>query len=187
MTARKMTEFAKIPQFTKPGQYAVDYGFTYLIDFVDEEIATAGLVMEPDFQRGHVWTERQQAAYVEFLLRGGLTGRDLYFNNPGWNQPVGPGEYADYVCVDGLQRITAIRRFVENDIKVFGSFFNEYTDKRRLGLNTIRVHINDLKTKDEVLRWYLEMNSGGTPHTKRELARVKNLLSAKRQEDENND
>ena len=49
MTARKMTEFAKIPQSTKPGQYAVDYGFTYLIDFVDEEIATAGLVMEPDF------------------------------------------------------------------------------------------------------------------------------------------
>lgn len=36
--------------------------------------------------------------------------------------------------------------------------------------------INDLQTEEEVLNWYLEMNSGGTVHTKEELDKVKHLL-----------
>jgi hypothetical protein len=28
-----------------------------------------------------------------------------------------------------------------------------------------------------VLQWYLELNSGGTPHTKEELDKVKKMLS----------
>jgi hypothetical protein len=42
--------------------------------------------------------------------------------------------------------------------------------------NNIIWHVNDLKTREEVLIWYLEMNSGGTPHTKEELDRVKRML-----------
>lgn len=133
--------------------------------------------MNPDFQRGHVWTKAQQKAYIEFLLKGGTSGRDVYFNNPSQHISVKPGEYNDYVCVDGLQRITAIQKFVANEIKVFGSYFREFTDPRQINMNTIRVHINDLKTKDEVLIWYLEMNSGGTPHSKKELNRVKAMLT----------
>ena len=32
-----------------------------------------GLQFNPDFQRGHVWTEGQQIAFMEFLLKGGKT------------------------------------------------------------------------------------------------------------------
>lgn len=132
--------------------------------------------MTPDFQRGHVWTEKQQWAYVEFLLRGGNSGRDLYFNCPSWHNQVPEGAYNEYVCVDGLQRITANRRFINGEIKAFGSYFSEYTDSLRLTQNTVRVHINDLKTRRDVLQWYLEMNAGGTPHTNKELQRVRALL-----------
>jgi hypothetical protein len=38
------------------------------------------------------------------------------------------------------------------------------------------LNINDLKTKKEVLIWYLEMNSDGTPHTEQELNKVKNMI-----------
>ena len=78
--------------------------------------------------------------------------------------------------MDGLQRITAISRFVHNEIKVFGSYFKEYTDSPRIVMDTIRVNINDLKTRREVLQWYIDMNAGGTPHSKEEIDRVRGLL-----------
>lgn len=178
----KYTSFRDIPQFTSWGSYAVDYPLDHLIRYVDDCVAEQGLQLCPDFQRGHVWSRSQQVAYVEFLLRGGKSGRDLFFNCPSWHHQVGPGEYDDFVCVDGLQRITAVRAFVENRIPAFGTLFRDYTDTLRIMNDTLRVHINTLKTRREVLTWYLEINSGGTPHTKKELTRVKALLDAAGQE-----
>jgi len=100
--------------------------------------------------------------------------RRTLFNKPSWHLPVAAGAYDDYVCVDGLQRITAIQGFIGNRFPVFGSFFWEYRDRMDI-MNTVRVHVNDLKTKKEVLTWYIEMNSGGTPHSKTEIARVSAL------------
>ena len=40
----------------------------------------------------------------------------------------------------------------------------------------MKLNINNLKTKKEVLSQYIEMNEGGTPHTKEEIDKVKELL-----------
>ena len=173
---KKYTSFKEIPQFTRDGSYAVDVPLNRVSRWVAKEQEELGLELNPEFQRGHVWTKRQQVAYMEFLLRGGRTGRDFYFNYPSMHIQVPDGAYNAYVCVDGLQRLTAIQKFFGNELKVFSSFFREYTDCIRISMNCIRVHVNDLKTEEEVLRWYIEMNSGGTPHSKAEIARVKALL-----------
>ena len=156
----KYTSFKAIPQFTRAGSYAVDIPLDRVPKWVANEQEDPGLVLTPEFQRGHVWTKKQQVAYLEFLLRGGRTGRDLYFNYPSQH----------------VQGLTAIQRFFGNELKVFGSYFREYTDTIRMTTNTVRIHVNDLQTEKEVLNWYLEMNAGGTPHSKTELARVKALL-----------
>ena len=174
----KLTRFKDIPQFTSRGRYAADYPMDSLVKYLEELQTEMGLQLTPDFQRGHVWTEDQQIAFIEYLLRDGQSGRDLYFNCPSWHIRVPAGEYDEFVCVDGLQRITAITRFIHNEIKVFGSHYKEYTDPIRLRNYTLRVHVNDLKTRREVLTWYLEMNSGGTPHTKDELNQVQQLLDS---------
>ena len=83
----KYTKFKEIPQFTRDGSYAIDCSLPFLKDWVADE-QNEGLELNPDFQRGHVWTREQEIAYIEFLLRGGRTGRDLYFNKPSWNNPV---------------------------------------------------------------------------------------------------
>ena len=174
----KYTSFREIPQFTRAGSYAVDIPLDRVSKWVAKEQEELGLELNPEFQRGHVWTKRQQVAYMEFLLRGGRTGRDFYFNYPSMHIQVPDGAYNAYVCVDGLQRLTAIQKFFGNELKVFGSFFWEYTDRIRISMNSIRVHVNDLKTEKEVLQWYIEMNSGGTPHSKTEITRVKTLLDS---------
>lgn len=174
----KITRFKDIPRFISHGSYACDYPMDRLVKWVEEAQEEEHLELCPEFQRGHVWTKEQQMAYIEFLLRGGKTGRDLYFNNPSQHHTVPEGAYNAFVCVDGLQRITAMRRFIHNEIPAFESFFSEYTDNMRIIKDTIRIHINDLQTEKEVIMWYLEMNSGGTPHSREELERVKALLNS---------
>lgn len=178
-----MARYRDIPQFTSEGSYAVDMEPRYLVDWIQEEITTMGLNMCPDFQRGHVWTGEQQKAYIEYCLRGGRSGMDLYFNCPWWNDGRRTGDYQEYVCVDGLQRITAWMAFLENKIDVFGYFYRDFTDRWPCKI-TMRVHVNNLQTRREVLRWYIDMNAGGTPHTKAEIERVRELLGEEKEGDD---
>jgi hypothetical protein len=170
----KLTRFRDVPQFIRSGSYEVDFAPDRLGKWVEEQRVEAGLDIDPDFQRCHVWTAKQQTAYIEFFLRGGATARTIYFNNPDWSRPSTTG-YKDFVLVDGKQRLEAWRRFIAGEIKVFGSKFADFTDSLRLQ-QTMRVNVNNLQTKAEVLQWYLDFNSGGVVHTDEELDRVRLLL-----------
>ena len=157
--------FKDIPQFTNWGHYAVDVHLRYVPETLVEYREGYDLDTNPDFQRAHVWDNAQRTAYVEFLLRGGRSGRDIFFNCPGFN---GAGETGRMVLVDGKQRLEAVSRFFGGTLEVFGRYFGEYEDRLRQ-INTLRFWVNDLETRGEVLAWYLEMNAGGTPHTPEEL------------------
>lgn len=165
-------KFSDIKQFITNGNWECDYSIKSFVDTIEEWEETQGLQMSPDFQRGHVWNEKQQKEYVEFLLKGGKTARVIYLNNPTW---ANYKNKHDFVCVDGLQRSTAIFRFVKNEIKVFGHYYDEFEGSPRM-MQGIKININDLKTRKEVLQWYLEFNSGGTVHTEEELTRVREML-----------
>lgn len=173
---KKISKFTDIPQMlTNRANYHVDVGLKYFDSTIQEYIDEQGLILNPDFQRGHVWTEQQQIAYVEYILRGGTSGKDLYFNKPSWHCKA-QTDYDDFVCVDGLQRITAIRKFMTNQIRAFGLLLKEFEDEPRHITTRISIHINDLQYKKDVLQWYVEMNEGGTPHTTEEIERVKQMI-----------
>ena len=56
--------FRDIPAFTSGGNYAADYSLRDLVSWVQKEVEKSGLILCPDFQRGHVWTEKQQEDYI---------------------------------------------------------------------------------------------------------------------------
>lgn len=168
-------DFRDIIQYTRKGEWEVDYSIEMLVEKIDKWIIEEGLELCPDFQRGHVWTEEQQIAYIKHVLRGGTSGKTIFLNNPNW-QEHRSDTYIDFVCVDGLQRITALKRFINNEIKVFDHYYRDFTGSLRIYHN-IKININNLQTKKEVLQWYIEMNEGGTPHTKEEIDKVKELIS----------
>lgn len=78
--------------------------------------------------------------------------------------------------MDGLQRITAIRRFMNGEIPVFESYINEYEDDMSIVRHNIKVNINNLKSEKDVLQWYVDMNAGGTPHSSEEIDRVIKMI-----------
>lgn len=168
-----MAKFNEIPQFTF-GSYEVDIHIRYLEKALKGYEEDYNLEMNPDFQRGNVWTEEQQIKFIEFFFRGGKSARVIYFNIGEWSDKKDT-DIPQMVCVDGLQRITAMLRFLHNEIPLFGYYLNEYEDKITND-NTFRFNINNLPYKKDVVKWYLEMNSGGTVHSKEELDRVNKML-----------
>lgn len=160
----------EIPKFKEFGMSnSINLGFASYVDFIKEQIENYDLQLNPDFQRGHVWNKRQQEKYIEFIFRGGRTGRDFYFN---WNRTTN-----EYVCVDGLQRTMAFIRFIDGNIKAFDQYFDDFCfPKRVVGGNPLlefrlNVYINYLESTKEILEWYIDMNSGGIPHTDDEIER----------------
>lgn len=166
-----ITSFKEIPQYTEGGSWECNFDIDGVWDWINRESVELGLDMNPDFQRAHVWTERQQRYFIEYFLRGGKTGRVLYFNHEGWG-----GTYeGEFVIVDGKQRCEAVRKFIANELKAFGHYFRELGNPRMIH-NSFRINVNNLKTRAAVLNWYLEMNTGGTPHSQAEIGKVLSML-----------
>lgn len=93
------------------------------------------MLKEGNYQRNHIWTDEQSIRYVEYLIQGGISAREFFFNCSGWDTSnPGPLELVDVISV------------------------------------------NDLKTRAEVMQWYVDMNSGGTVHSAEEIDRVRSLI-----------
>ena len=140
-----------------------------------------GLELVPDFQRGHVWVQSQRERYVENLLRGSAPNTIL-FNSPYFDRL--SGETTDLPltmqCIDGLQRLTSVRMFMEGEVKIFGGMtVNDLTDThfdaRR---HRMRFSVFTFKKRRELLQFYLDLNSGGVVHSAEEIARVTALRDA---------
>lgn len=167
----KITDFRDIKTFPHCG-YHVHVDWSYLEKHIAQSMEF-GLDLNPDFQREHVWNESQQSKYCEYVLQGGTSGKELYFNCPGWS---GTEIEGPYVIVDGKQRLEAVRSFMRGEIKVFGAYRHEYTNKPDMMVARFSWNVAALKTRKEVLEWYLNFNSGGVVHTEEELDRVRALL-----------
>jgi len=177
-----MPRFQDIPQFTRSAPYAVDISWEYLHLHYTRAIVEDQLDINPDFQRAYVWTPEQKVRYIEFILQGGMTGRDLYLNCPGWRMGRVGRNYPEgwYVLVDGKQRLDAVLGFLNNEVPIFGGHYRrDYTDHPDMLKANFKWHVNDLETYPEVLQWYIDLNAGGTIHTDEEINRVKGLILGK--------
>lgn len=158
------------------GPWSCDFAFDYLPKLVEDWKRDYRLDLDPDFQRAHVWTDTQRAAFVEHVLSGGPSGRDLYFACAGWSRSLAPKDAL--VIVDGKQRLEAVLRFLRDELPVRGRVCSEWTGRMRFSIGArFRFHIADLGRAD-TLRWYIALNAAGTPHAPEEIERVRALLDA---------
>ena len=161
-----------IVRLTPQPHYKCDLNLDGIETALEHYEKTYGLELEPDFQRAHVWTRAKRIAYVEHLLRGGRGSHELKFNCYNWRHH---REQGPMTLVDGLQRLTALRLFLGNKLPAFGHLFSEIEGHVPNDV-LITFFVNDLPDRAAVLRWYLELNSGGVVHKPKELARVRELL-----------
>lgn len=165
--------------------YSVDYpwsGCERMLTWLADG-SGAPVELEPDFQRGHIWSPEQQRHFIENVFRGVVdqAGLSLRFNAPGWETTPTGDLPATVQCVDGLQRLTAVRRFLTGEVKPFGlpvEAFDRSPFQVRGPSNRFRfrVMVYTFQKRADLLQCYLDLNAGGSPHTEAEIDRVRVLL-----------
>ena len=171
-----------------PRGQTCDVSLSSLVD----EIQRGVLQLNPDYQRGAVWTDEQAARFVGHWLEGGEVPR-IWVQRWDSRDNVTPGDLARYSVgasgdwnylpqevVDGQQRLRAIYRWRNGEIAA------EMTDGERVTYSqtneverrgfSIQLTYIDLP-RVERLRLYLRLNRGGTVHTDEEIARVREMLA----------
>ena len=168
--------FAAIPQFPR-GDSSLDIPFNFLEKHL-EQMAPLGLELNPDYQRDLCWSTEQKTRFIEYVLRGGEHGKTLVFNHSHW-QTLGGGRYE---LLDGKQRLDACLGFVRNEIPVFGGYFYRDGEPNFRSTQWIQIKTIALKTREEILQYYLDLNDGGVAHTELDIGKVRFLLECERRE-----
>ncbi|MGS3149145.1 DUF262 domain-containing protein, partial [Aeromonas caviae] len=167
---------AALDQLIRPlpnPRYTIDVSFRYIEHQLNGyEQDWGGLNLEPDFQRGHVWTHEQRVAFIEGIFRGtvGDSQRIIQFNVPHWDDENHGGDLPNEIqIVDGLQRLTTVRMFMAGEIAIFGGLKASDLDGSKYAVNRpsyrLQFAIHNFANRADILRYYLAINSGGTPHS----------------------
>ncbi len=166
-------------------RYTIDASFRYIehqLNCYDKD--WGGLNLDPDFQRGHVWSYEQRVAFMEGIFRGtvGDSQRIIQFNAPHWDDDNHGGDLPNEIqIVDGLQRLTTVRMFMAGELAIFGGLKACDLEGSHYAVNRpnyrLQFAIHNFANRADLLRYYLAINSGGTPHSTSEIERVKALLA----------
>lgn len=145
---------------------------------MEDEPSVPALVLDPEYQRGHVWTEEQQRRFAGHVIEGGAVPPIIVRRDRTYQLP-------DEV-VDGKQRLTALYRWLKDEIPA------ELRDGTLLWIHDLDPeakrfitgiggpHLSfryGYWTQREVLDLYIKLNRGGTVHTDAEIDRVRQMLS----------
>jgi Protein of unknown function DUF262 len=129
----------------------------------------------PPWQRPEVWSNERKVAYIEGIFLGFGTGTYVVHESD-WAED-GAKPMSGWL-IDGQQRMTAIRDFVQDNLTIFdGLRFSSLSvaDQRIRFLSVVfpSVELEYRPDEQRLKEIYLRMNFGGVPHTEQDLQRLR--------------
>jgi Protein of unknown function DUF262 len=155
------------------GDYPIDTllirNETRTVHDVLRRIEKGSFIMDPDFQRDFIWEEDKQCKLIEsVMMRIPLPVFYLAENNKG-----------QMIVVDGLQRLSTFRRFVNNELKLKLPHQPELKDKyfrdlppklqNRVEDCSLVLYVIDAKVPARALLDIFERVNGGVPLTRQQM------------------
>lgn len=137
-----------------------------------------GIDLEPEYQRGNVWDLEQKRALIDSVFRNIDIGKLAIIKRP-WgpdgNKPATPKLYE---MLDGKQRLTALIEYYTGQFTYRGKYFHElcWGDKGHFKYYTVSIAETDPLTKEQKYRYFLKLNTTGTPVDAEHMAKVAGLL-----------
>jgi hypothetical protein len=133
------------------------------------KITRGGFVLNPDFQREFVWPDEKQSRLIESVLM--RIPLPVFY--------LAEDEEGRYVVVDGLQRLTTFKRFLNGELtlklsdrpELDGLTCSELTPKlqNRLEDSDLTLYILDSKAPERARLDIFERVNGGVPLTRQQM------------------
>lgn len=152
-----------------------------------KELEDSGFTVElnPEFQRGHVWTLEQQITFIEDFVAGKLPEhiKRVLFNSIYDDENTADEQVrGKMLCIDGLQRLTACLDFINGKFNIYNGRVN-YQHLLETGVihrakYLLSFDFYEIKSYKELLQLYIDLNSRGTVHSADEIERVQQMSCA---------
>lgn len=139
--------------------------YTGTISNLLHKILFFGCDMNPEYQRGNVWTVEQEEKLIDSIFKQINIGAFI-FAEKDWTK--GHDVVDDlYEIVDGKQRLTAILHFIEGKIKYNGLYYHEMHEYNRSFFEGTNVMIGEINfqngyNKKEVIENFIRLNECGS-------------------------
>ncbi len=136
-----------------------------------------GLDFDVDYQRELVWTQQQKVELIDSIYRNIDIGKFVIIRRPWGDDPNKPATPLLYEVLDGKQRINAMLDFYLNRFQYKGLYFSELHPFDRNHFRHYRISFAETHplTREQKLRYFLKLNTCGTPVDRRHMDRVEQM------------
>lgn len=135
--------------------------------------------LDVEFQRDLVWTQKQKEELIKSLIRGLPIGS--FFINKNFENPE-----VDYVLYDGKQRLDAIKSFLSGEFPIHVNEKEYYVkDLPKVDVSSIintRISVieSNISTMEELIEYYITINTAGRNHTEGDIEKARELLRSRK-------
>lgn len=138
-----------------------------------------GIDLEPEYQRGNVWTLEQKQSLIESIFHNVDIGKIAIIKRPWGSNPNTPLTPKLYEMLDGKQRLTALVEFFTGQFSFKGKYYNDLhpADKHHFKYYSISYAETEPLTKKQKYRYFLKLNTTGTPVDPAHMEKVLNMLN----------
>ncbi|BDH16537.1 MAG: hypothetical protein [Bacteriophage sp.] len=130
----------------------------------------------PKYQRNNdKWTQEMQRSFVENIFLGASSEILLCSIEENLNDSL----YLDCKVLDGLQRLTALKKFVDNELEIFNGKKREDFERNNMFKRNIAdrlvIKIYSFNNEKEAVKFYIAMNRNIT-HSNEDIKRAETYL-----------
>lgn len=131
-----------------------------------------GVDMDPSYQRGFVWTDKQKEELLDSIFNYIDIGKFVFVSMPY------ELESYNYQILDGKQKLKTIVDFYTDQFKYKGFYYSELPWEMKNVFCNKNISVGEVRgrTYDESLvkEYFIKLNTSGTPMSKEHLYKIKN-------------
>lgn len=154
--------------FIENNDLKLNYSQRYLSGLLTK-VYHFGVDFEPDYQRDFVWELEDKVSLINSIFNNIDIGKFVFINKGVMN----PSE-----ILDGKQRLKTICDFYEGKFQYKGYYFRELSYKDQRFFEDYNVNVGEVEdiSREQILRYFIMLNTGGKLMAKEQLDKVKKML-----------
>lgn len=174
---RNIEEIDSMERITEADDIHINYQQRDLSSLISKMSDEYGIDLNPEYQRGLVWTYLQKIALIDSIFKNVDIGKFAIIKREWGSNPNTPQTPKLSEMLDGKQRLTAIWEFYCGRFKYKDKYFYELHPRDRHHFKHYAISYAETSplTDEQKYRYFLKLNTTGVPIAEEHMDRVRKL------------